>query len=226
MKRKATYIFLTLLLLVVSLLLWAGQNWFKPQLSPKEQLQRILNSSNNCYVPCWHGLEFGYSTEEDFLALVNNSPKKHFSDLTIMGPTQYFWDDTENDLHGYLETKNGLLAFVKIYTSAMQIETIFAELGEPDRFSIGVQGDIDTTFLQIRFFYIPEGVVVERTDVNPSLTSCQFNLTNTLIIDSIYITSPGNDSTAKLVGAIKNNLGLIHHWEGFGEIEMKPCLVW
>ncbi len=205
-------------------------------LTAKEQLQTILQSTTSCTAPCWQNIVPGESNENDFLARVEDLPKHEFHDLrnqkSDIRRTYYVWENRVTDYGGALELRNGKIAYFMFQhlNKELTLEATIEVLGLPDAYVASVAPG-ESVLFDLNLIFVEEGVIVNSRivpyDPPPSVfqPSCSVTMTTDIPVSKIYLTEP----FASASDTIHNLSGLIpafeepQTWPGFGLIELTSC---
>lgn len=206
------------------------------KLSPKEQLQTILHSTPSCKAPCWHDIEPGKSTENDFLSRVENSSEPEFYNLREqridIQRTYYVWENRVTDYVGSLEIRDGEIAYITFQqlNKELTLKTTIELLGMPDAYIASVAPG-EAFLLDLNLIFVEEGLIINTRivpyDPPPSAfqPSCEIIVPANMPVNEIILTEP----SASANDTIHNISGLVpafeepQTWPGFGPVMLTSC---
>lgn len=178
-----------------------------------EQLKIIVESNPNCTVPCWNNIFLGESNENDFLVLVNQSPKQMFSDLkwsetSYQNSVSYSWEDRTSSLIVSTSIDNSQISFLSFRGfNQLTFETVLTVLGDPDSYTAEVYHGEANSFV-MNLFYEKRGVVIhifivpfEQSQALFSKPTCQINIDKNMLVRNIYLVKP--DSAIEMLKPLK-----------------------
>lgn len=215
---------IALALIIICDLLFTAASSSQP---PEERLQVMLETGNDCYPPCWHGLIPQKSTKKDVEKFLQSapsnllSPKQPYSDQSYV---KFPFVLSQIKSEGTLYTEGDLLKQIVFRANFINLGLLLESLGPPDKYSAAIWYDIKP-YIGFDIFYEEKGIVVTFYTELKFKSGCTLISSLEIPAKWIYFAQPndGKDMLITILGNLHTGREVIQEWHGTDNIVLDPC---